>query len=82
MFDRVSDFHREAEEVQYSTVIDLLEGRDSKSSYHDTFFFYVRNKYNGLILTTSGDSTFSLTFFSPQYYDCNKNDQRHEKHCS
>ena len=39
MFDRVSDFHREAEEVQYSTVIDLLEGRDSKSSYHDTFFF-------------------------------------------
>ena len=67
MFDRVSDFHREVEEVQYSTVIDLLEGRDSKSSYHDNFFFFfnVRNKYNGLILTTSGDSTFSLTFFSP-----------------
>ena len=40
MFDRVSDFHREVEEVQYSTVIDLLEGRDSKSSYHDNFFFF------------------------------------------
>ena len=66
MFD--TERQKKYSTVQYSTVIDLLEGRDSKSSFHDNFFFvffYVRNKYNGLILTTSGDSTFSLTFFSP-----------------
>ena len=46
-----------------STVIGFLEGRGSKSSYHDNFF-HVGNNNHGLVLTVLGDSIpFPWRFF-------------------
>ena len=42
MFDRVSDFHRETEEVQYSTVQLFTSSKEEILNHHimTTFFFF------------------------------------------